>query len=81
MDKKLLLFFRPIVSTFGITLCSKCGARTKLERPLGHYITTSKSRCNKCGNIDRWGSGSVTGDHAGTGWFGSGDIASDGGGF
>ena len=80
MNNRLLSFFRHLVSTLGITLCSKCGARTKLDKKLGHYITESNSKCPKCGNIDNWGSGGATGDHAGTGGFGSGgDGGGDGG--
>lgn len=65
MYKKLLSFFRHLVSTLGITLCSKCGSRTKLEIPLGDYNTTSKSKCKKCGTIDTWGIGAADSGGAG----------------
>ena len=73
MNRKLLSFIIHIVSTLGITLCSKCGARTKLDTKLGYYVTESNSTCPKCGNIDKWGSGGGIGnDGAGLG-TGSGE--------
>ncbi len=55
-NKKLRRFIIHLASIVGITLCTKCGARTKLDKKLGYYITESKSKCPKCGNIDHWGS-------------------------
>jgi len=58
---------REIASYFGITICNKCGTRTKIKptKNVKRFnidgVSTSEgySICPKCGQKERWMSGDV----------------------
>jgi len=57
---------REVASSFGITICSKCGARTKMKETESIPSKTADewigyTVCPKCGNKEKWFCGTVSG--------------------
>jgi len=53
---------KEVASSFGITICSKCGARTKMKSMESIPSKTTDewigyTTCPKCGNKEKWLSG------------------------
>jgi len=59
---------RELASYFGITLCSKCGTRTKMKRTkqidrvsLETDVSEGYTICPKCGSKEKWLDGGIGG--------------------